>query len=772
MNTSNTPLSSDSHDSAPSPADHESNTAAPKQATANTSEPYSKSYDENPMDDAALRAAAAELPVKDYTDYEIEIESKSEYSDALFGSDDDLDAALEHSEQEKAEQPAAPKPVEEEAPKTVKPAEPSYDFSPFVAPPTATPNAVAAPNRCPTPSLLDVPPLAEELQVLVTEAVAEEVAEAEAPAPEQSGEDAAKPKSFAEKLKQKARAQFDKSKAQFDEYVGRSLPERELPLDFTFPIQKSKKDLDGVASGYSIRKLFEDKGKSDLSVFRQADQDLAKINRCQMLGSSRHSLLDNYADALIPKTLELITGFERKPHLAGDTKRLTIAEHSDAALKHLILGYKQVYCSYYEAANVIYGPQRNSANAVLVRLAELLLIEIRLCGALHIQVPTSSIKAMNKLFTVARLYEPQLVSAPYTAMMDGEVTSLKALFFEFQMLLILDLSNLSSLLYRVVHPYLRDKLALMQLCEAGAELPPERQYWLLGHEHNSPPRLTTNPAVAEGGFTPSIIETTHFFNAIKADYLAAVEHQGQKDWKPKNKWLAAIKPHYAMTLLSALVSQLDQHEQSRMPARFSIYQPARIRSFSGLEAIIAHLNFSYALATKKPARKGEAVTDLPERQKADKAQWRRAKQEDDLVYMQVNEAETLAQLDIGQLVLLLETEEDEEADKNSDHKKPESTSLGLVVSLERIQGQKLNLTLCLLGDNITHAQLNTPSGNERNVLLALGENGLLVITDHTLDTRNPIGSLTLPDASTRYLNEANPLWLTTKYMILQEVSAG
>lgn len=744
--------------------------AAPTPAAPENSGDSGQSYEENPLDDAALREAAEALPVKDYSDYEIEIEAKSEYSDALFGSDDDLDAALDESQREKTEPSQAPAAAAqpEEPPKDTRPAEPVYDFSAFMAAASsADPDSPASGiNHCPLPHCIEVEPLSEEQMQLVGDAQPQANEE---PAPEPAAEEeTAKPQSFAEKLKQKARQQFDKSKAHFDEYVGRSLPERELPLDFTFPIQKSKKDLDGVASAYTIRKLFEDKGKSDLSVFKQADQDLAKINRCQMMASSRHTLLDTYTEAFIPRTIELISGFERKPHLAGDAKRLAIAEHSDAALKHLILGYKQVYSGYYEAANVIYGPQRNSANAVLARLVELLLIEARLCVALHIDVPTSSIKAMNKLFTVARLYEPQTIAAPCTSMIDGETTSLKAMYFHFQVLLVFSLRNLSSQLYRVAHPYLQDKLGLLQLAEDGAELAADRQYWVLGHEHNSAPRLVTSVSVPEGGFAPTVIETTHFFNALKTDFLGCQQNAGNKGWKSPNKWLAAIKPHYGLTLLSALVQQLHAHEQSKLPARFSIYQPVRVRSFTGLEGIIAHLNFSYALATKKPAKKGEAVTDLPERQKPDKAQWRRAKEDGELVYMQLDEAETNALLDIGQLVLLLETAEDEEGEQSSDHKKPEQPTLGLVVALERVQGGKLNLTLHQLGHDVTHAALSTPSGNARSVLLAASDRGLLMITDHSLDTRNPIGSLTLPDGESRYLNEANSEWLTPKYVILRE----
>lgn len=776
MSTNNAPT--ESGPGTPPDPQHPDQATPDSAASGGDSPAPAPSYEENPLDDSALREAAASIPVKDYSDYEIEIETKSEYADALFGSDEDLDEALEQSASDKATAAEAPEPETPEpaAPEPTAPqasAAPEYDFSGFLAPSSLTTDDSI--NRSASAPTLEVAPLNEEQMVLVDGVNIEGEGEAPAAEPEPAAEAEQKPTSFAEKLKQKAKQQFDKSRAQIDEYIGRSLPERNLPLDFTFPIQKSKKDLDGVASGYSIKKLFEDKGKSPLSVFRQADQDLAKINRCQMLGSSRHSLLDTYTDSLIPRALETITSFERKPNLAGDSKRLAIAEHCDAAIKHLILGYKQVYCGYYEAANVVYGPQRNAANAVLARLVELLLIEARLCVALHYSFPTSSIKAINKLFTAAQLYEPQLVASPYTSMVDGGITSVKAMYFEFQVLLVLNQGNLSPLLYRVARPYLKEKLGLLQLCPPGSLTQPGRQYWVISHEHSNAPKLVTGSSDMAAGFSPTVIETTHFLNAIKKDFSTCLAQYRAGSWQPDNQFLAAIKPHYALTIIAALNSQLVQHEQSRIAARYSIYQPVKIRSYSGLEAIIAHLNFSYALATKKPARKGEVVKDLPERPKADKATWRRAKDEPDTAYMQIDEAETTAQLDIGQLLLMLETpgevEEGGSDEKKSDDSKadhgPHTTLLGLVSGMERIQGNKLNLAIEKLGDDVTHATLNTTAGDEREVLLAHSGERLLLITDHTLKVGQPLGELQLPDGSTRPVEALRSDWLTTKHQILE-----
>lgn len=773
MTTNNAPT-----DSGPSDAtggQHSPQSAPDTAPTGGDMPAPAPNYDENPRDDSALKEAAATIPVKDYSDYEIEIETKTEFADALFGSDEDLDQALEQSAADKAtvaDQPAAETPQASAADASPEPAHagPEFDFSAFLAESSLT-TADDINRSAPTPTL-DVPPLTEELRLLVDE----HSAEAEAPAAEPAAETEQKPTSFAEKLKQKAKQQFDKSRAHFDEYIGRSLPERNLPLDFTFPIQKSKKDLDGVASGYSIKKLFEDKGKSPLSVFRQADQDLAKINRCQMLGSSRHSLLDTYTESLIPRTLELITSFERKPNFAGDGKRLAIAEHCDAAIKHLILGYKQVYCGYYEAANVVYGPQRNAANAVLARLVELLLIEARLCVALHYGFPTSSVKAINKLFTAAQLYEPQLVTSPHTALADGEITSVKAMYFEFQALLVLNQSNLSPLLYRVARPYLKDKLGLLQLCPPGSLTQPGRQYWVIGHDHSIAPKLVSGASEMAAGFSPTVIETTHFLNAIKQDFSSCLAQYRQGSWQPDNPFLAAIKPHYALNIAAALNTQVAQHEHSRPSPRFSIYQAVKMQSFTGLEGIIAHLNFSYALATKKPARKGEMVKDLPERQKADRAHWRRAKEEATTSYMQLDEADTTAQLDIGQVVLMLEmpgeveegaTEEKKSEDSKPEHSGPHTTVLGLVTGLERIQGNKLNLSIDTLADNVTHATLHTTAGNERPVLLAHSGEQLLLITDHTLKPEQPLGQLHLPDGGTRPVEALRSNWLTTKYQILE-----
>lgn len=61
----------------------------------------SKGYEENSEDKQGLLEAAASVPIKDYSDYEITIETKDEYADALFVDESALDSALNQAEDER-----------------------------------------------------------------------------------------------------------------------------------------------------------------------------------------------------------------------------------------------------------------------------------------------------------------------------------------------------------------------------------------------------------------------------------------------------------------------------------------------------------------------------------------------------------------------------------------------------------------------------------------------------------------------------------------------
>lgn len=766
---------SDSSNNAP----HSAAPQKPKATSRPADKPYDgKNYEENPLNEKDLLNAVDSVPVKDYTDYEIEVESKAHYEDALFDTGDDLDKALELVRQEKAQEEQQREErklsdTQETAAVSTAPKkrEKTYDFSPFLA--TAIPEGIElikAPIATPASGVNNSPldtsqdfsaapqpgqPLIEDVSDIEEAAAATE-------------EPAAEPKTLAEKLKFKAKQQLSKSKAHFDEYIGRSLPERELPLDFTFPLQKSKKDLDNTVSGYSIRKLFETKGKSALSLFKQADSDLATVCKSQMLGSSRHNLLDAYCEPLIEKLQEVISSVERKPNLTGDSKRLAVAEHSQNALKSLILGYKQVYSSYYEAANVVYGPQRNSANAVAFRLFNLLLLEAQLCFALHAQVPSSSVKAINKLFVALRLYEPHQICQRQTSLLNGEDTSIKTLHFHYQVLITLHSFNITSLLYRVVNPYLADKVALLSLIEIDVTSD-SQALWVIPHDHKQTPTLgsTNTPAI---DFPATVIDVAPLFYAIKRDYKLCVEHLGENTWKPDNKFLAAIKPHYRIAMLSGLNQLIQTHEQATITPNYSIFQPARFRSFSGLDNILNYLQFTYAVATRQPKKTGEPAQEMPEKPRADKASWQVAREEEDKLYLQLSEAESAAQVDIGQLVLLIEipaANSESTAESVDDDSQEETQILGLVEQAHRPQPNKLNLIIRKLSYEFTHASLDdSDSKAGQTTLFALGSNGPMLMTDYLLDATQPEHSLTLPDGSQRDIHIEAALYITAKTQIL------
>ena len=85
----------------------------PSSGSPNT-QPVEKSYEVNPQSKQDIEEVIQSVPLKDYSDYEIEIEETSHYEDALYSTDEELTEAL-NSPEPKAAVKSTPKEAEEQS---------------------------------------------------------------------------------------------------------------------------------------------------------------------------------------------------------------------------------------------------------------------------------------------------------------------------------------------------------------------------------------------------------------------------------------------------------------------------------------------------------------------------------------------------------------------------------------------------------------------------------------------------------------------------------
>ncbi len=784
----------------------------------------SSDYQEQPNAHQELEQAISSVPLKDYSDYEITIEAKEHYADALFSDDDALNQALSQASNSNKTEPATekssapPESTESHSKNNPEsnnalPVEAVIDYSVFL-PPNNYDNAHDNAAHIAAPSSQQAPVLSVTAAGLnhspITWSADDSTEEQDNKAIEQLLIDTDKPlatttetditqanspkgQSLAEKIKQKAKTHLHKTKADFDEYTGRSLPERELPLEFSFPPLKPKKSFDAIVSGYDIRKLFSIQGKSHHSLFKQADSDLAKLTKCQLSNANRQSLLDAYAIPLFAKTNDVIAMFERKPSVPGNEKRLQLAELVLNTLKHLITGYKQIYSALYEANNLLYGPQRNNANHIVFRLIDLLVLEQQLSTALQSPLPSNSIKTFNKLFYALSLYEVQLITQAHDSLSLGERSSIKAMYLRYQVGLAFDFMRISSSLHKALNPYISQHLKLLHLLpvkDSSLSLKQKTglitEAWVIAHTSNNAPHYVSakddfcSKQQVDEKFPPVIIEVKHFFNAIKKDYAECVTLLGGTK-KHSSKILGAIKTPYAATIMSELNRSITLIEAKSQPPRYSLFQPFPCKAYSGLDECMNYFDYQHALSTKKPAKKGEPVKDLPPKPIPEKSSWLCAMQNEDALYLQVDERKTSVPIDIGQLLLFIttldkedETNERQQPEPKLEPKQEQQALLTRVVRMERAQQGKLNLIAETISTQSTLARITATTTSEpkstadsTRVLLSNKGDERLLISDHKQSYSSySLFNLTLPDSSQAVITIKHLAAVTQKLQIL------
>ncbi len=733
-----------------------------------------KSYEENAEDQQGLLEAAAAVPIKDYSDYEITIETKDEYADALFADESELDSALNEAEDAKTN----PQPLEEK-PAIIEDSIFVRDFSLLLSEQSTagafTPNDNAAKqklaiinnslNHSPARKTIAATELSKAFETTLEDIAAtllREEAEAKAekekaqqaePTPVTEGSKLStitqKLKAKGKALSQKGLAKMDQSKAELDEYLGRSLPDRTIALEFMLPTVKAKKEADDIVTEKEIEKLFTTKGKPLGNIFAKAEQDLATLAKSPLSNSKRLTLLNRYFSALSEKIKSLIAMIERKPSIYEDEKRAAMIDSSLNSLKHLITGYKQIYADLYESANVVYGPQRKTANQVAFILFDCLYLEQLLSVALHTQIPSTSIKTVNKLYHILSHYEPQQLMSEEHAYSLAKSTNIDTLFIYYQIFATLDTLSISTAQQRLLHAYLQTLYPLVKTIPLAisARLPsltPQQQLLAIDHNTSTTGRLISHTDTLDNNHSelPAVyLLIQPLFNQIKADYVQALKLRMSHRSEHSATALSGSPIEHTLSLLSALNLSIRHIEKASPVPTYTLYKGIDLKAYSGLEDIINYNHYDYALQQKGPIQKGQPVGDLPVKPPASKSTWQCAMEDEQTIYLQTIECKLGVPMDIGRLVELIKTVKtvDEENDEETE---VEELLLAVITRLERSSQGKISLVASIISRDFSPIAIQ----DQHQALIAKTDNQSLLISQPKEQHWNgKVTSITFPD---------------------------
>ncbi len=687
-------------------------------ADETTSEPPLKNYQEESNADKELQKALDEVPVKDYSDYEITVEARDHYEDALFSDDDSLEQALHGSKPE----PQAEKHATDKSPSltpehsTEKKIE--VDYRQFLT--TGSQSGSFALNTETTSVNTQLIAIDGQLNSSIpaeSTAITSSSSEIVTEAISKSKQD----KKTTSKKSQPLKNLFSRYKEQFNEYYGRNLPERVLPLDFKFSALKPKKDFESLVSPYEINKLLSVKGKQLSSLLKQAEQDLATLTKCQLSNRARLQILDSYAPSLIEKiaTIKGIQG--KKPPFPHEEKRAAAAEYAQLVIKHLLTAYKQVYCSIYELANHHYGPQRKKANAVAFRIVELLCLEQNLLNVLHRPLPPGSAKTFNKIFHALSRYEPQTIEAPCKSLVFDTEHSIKAMFLRYQVLLSFEMMTLSPSLNKLLNQYLLEKQGTLTLLPPGDwNVPPSYhgQAWMINHDNTAGPVLTSTANTDR--FTAIFIETSAFFNQIKTDYKECLSLIGTESPSHSSIALRGVAIQHSLSLMIELNRYIRFIETRSEPPSYSSFQPSSSKVYSGFSNSFAWLNHFHSKLNQKTIKTADNTTALPKQPSPGTTPWLSAMEDGETLYLQTSEQKGTPPLDIGYLLLMITLNEEGE----------EKALLSRITKVERLQPGTINVVVQKLGQQSTSVVIKYKNNGKVPGIISQQEGHYYLIVNH------------------------------------------
>lgn len=701
----------------------------------NISEPAAKptkkappaNYQDNAAADKGASDAISSVPVKDYANYEVEVEEKTEFKDALYAdesaiefsdnaADSNTDAEKTPSQAQQAVAAEAEAETEQAPPQAIE-----IDFDVFLPKGNQATKAYLPElglNNSTKRELKDLP--------TVTDAPFIDLAALE---PDPEPEPEAPPKNLAEKIKRKALAEITKRRSQADEYLGLSLPERDLPLEFIVTSQKPKKDIPNPVTEQDIKKFLANKGLKPAGIARQADKDLSQVARYKLADKERLGMLKLYTPSVIETARALVRSYHRKPALPDDNQRAKLSEHTANNLKWLISGYKQIYKGLYEAQPVVYGPQRNTANQLAFLVLDLLTLEQALLGATQRPVPQGSIKAFNKLFHALCHCEPWAIEQPQTSRALAAESSIKELFIRYQIKLAVDYMAMPADMHPALDEYLERQLGAVKLLPFNSNITLPGPTWMVTHEHASKASLVDQTNT--DNWAPVYLLANGFFEAVKQDYTKVLAHLDQPENNKLPESLASLSAIQAAKLLAELNRSVGFIEERSQLESYTRFEPIKVKAYGGLATAAAWQTYNFVRQSMDPKQRAAHDAELPEKPPAGTSDFHCSMDDSQRMYLQTSEHKGTAAMLAGDLLMLVDQETEVEA-----------PLLTRITRIERAQSGKLELIVEKLGEAFCPAKFEDDSDG---LLVVKGDERLLLCKQNAvLEPGKTIG-LTLPN---------------------------
>lgn len=671
-------------------------------------------------------ATAAEEPS---TPASPDAEPAPAYNDEpLFASDEALDQALANAEATKQQQEAANRSGPANQSGSTEQPDTNQQPSAGITPPVSADKPVRIdlaifhpnPNRV-CPEAADFLSIAEEgfnryptaakMSIGSAPAKLTDITSVAIPEPQESDDEAPTVDQNENKFADKAKRFYSGQKAKFDEYFGRSLPQRTLDLEFHFTSLKTKKDFDYIVRGIDIEKAFKTKGKQPESLFKLADENLLNLSKCKMSHGNRLRLLNTYCGHLIPLYEFVMQQQYRKPNASSDEKRTAIADHACNALKHLITGYKQIYCDFYNAPNYVYGPQRNSANEIAYKLIDLIVFEQRVHAALQKPLQRTSIPTINNLYIALRSYEPDVLQTPGESIALNRQASINELFCRYQTLLTFDLLSISATLQPALYDYLQEQQHHMQIVEPANYAELHEAVLIVQYQQVDVPAYATK--FSSESIAPVFIKVKSLFEQLRNDLTEYEKALGKIAPIDHCQSLKTVSNLDAVSLLSTMQHAIDITEKHIKPKVYEVYRPQKIQVCGGFVQCVKYLEYHHALNKNQTLEKDEAETELPAKVELDKGKWACAAEENGFSYLQ---AHTKLALDVGDTILL-----------NNSNTESESLRVARVLRVERAEKAKTNLIVEFLADQLTVVKVTRANNKLTPAILAKQDDQLKLI---------------------------------------------
>ena len=759
-------------------------------------------YQEHTESSAELERALKTVPVKDYSDYEITLEQKSDYEDAIFANEEELNDALTLS---KTDTPKQHLSTDKPKPALTADSVEKIDYSVFtnklgvvtnqkteLDPDTRKISILENTlNDSPARKMIANNALAIEFKAKCEEIAQqieednkqlESLGEEDTTPPESSDASNDKVSVFTQlvkkqsaKLTQLGKQKLEKSKTEFDEYLGRNLPERTFDLEFIFPNIKGKEDPQAVLKASEVEKLFSVKGKTLATIFSKSSLQLTALSKTDIPDNKRIALLNIYYSNITLKIKSLISMFERKPVAFDDSKRTAMIDESINIIKQMIYGYKFVYHELYQSNNFTYGHQRELANSLAFTLFDCLFLEQQLLTALHVSPPPASTKTINKLFFALAEYETEFLDEPCYAYADEQETTISSLFKRYQLLQFIDFKSLSSSLHKDVQNYLfrhseKLRFILPEISKDLGAIPPGQQMLSINHDTNSTATLLTQekPLEISSPIAPVYLPIQNLLNQIKKDYVNGLKLRVNFHNEHRSKLFQDLSLENYLLALGALNRSVRNTEANWSAHKYTLYNPVSLKAYSGFESCLQFLEHNHAKAEKGELTAGQPTNELPALPSGSKCQWLCASEDSESLYLETIEHSIGIPIDIGELVIFVKIPSKDHQQKKDTAETPtpeESYILTRITRLERDHQCKLHVVATKLSDQFCQIGFST-NEDSKGIMLLRESHSMLIIDNALRAGSDAVLPMVFPDQTTAACRVGSLTALSNSFQII------